>query len=198
MMKKVFLTILITAIFSLIGVSLFSQTSTSTLSGDVTTTSLTLQNVAGLTVSLSANSIYEFEGFIKINNNITYGNSLGINYSASGATIKGIWYSQSANSSGEISLFNTPFTIFQRNGNSTVFVKAVIITGGSAGNLTIQQCTNKKNGSTVMSSGTYFKVINKSTLVYATGSTGSTGSIGSTGTTSNTGSTGNTGATGTP
>lgn len=131
---------------------------------NATTTGQSLTNITGLTVSLSAGSVYEFEASMSVGTSaVTTGTKYGINYSQSGSTIEAQLTGTStatATKSERINAVNTASGTYLAATSLTgqVLIKGVIKAGANSGNLTIQHLKVTSGTSTVYI-GSYLKVI---------------------------------------
>lgn len=120
---------------------------------NATSTSQSLADVTGLSVALSANSVYYFTAYLSVQSSSTAGNQYAVNYSAAGATIEAqIMGTLTATSMrmDRISALNTAapalVTVAATGG---VWINGTITTGANAGNLVIRHLKVTSGTSTV-------------------------------------------------
>ncbi len=120
---------------------------------NATTTGQALTNIAGLSIALLANSVYEFEAVLTVQSSSTAGNAYGVQYSAAGATVEALITGTLAAATQKtlrINALNTAATPFVTSGaTGGILIKGVITTGANAGNLTIQHYKVTSGTSTV-------------------------------------------------
>jgi hypothetical protein len=110
---------------------------------DFATTSLTLVDVTGMSLSLSANSTYFVIAEMTMNTTNNAGVKLALNYSAAGASVEA-GVSGLATSAGfgncRLSAFATAgsVNVAQTNGDSSATIVGVVKTGANAGTLNVQ------------------------------------------------------------
>jgi hypothetical protein len=118
-----------------------------------TTTGQVLVDITGLTRSLLANSVYEFEVVLSVASSSTAGNGYGIQFSAAGATIEAQISGTLAAATQQTKQFNalntaqSPFVTVAGNGG--IVIKGIITTGANAGNLTVQHLKVTSGTSTI-------------------------------------------------
>jgi len=102
----------------------------------------TLDNVAGLSNALSANSVYEFQAVLSVASSSNSGTSYGMNFSAAGASIEAQvtgTLAATTHKTMRFNAFNTaqgPFVTMAGNGG--IIIKGIVTTGASGGNLVVQ------------------------------------------------------------
>jgi len=99
---------------------------------NLTTTSTTAVTT-GISEALEANSTYEVEIVAMYGSSNAAGTSWQLNWSGSGATIGG-WLN---NTTTQVTAFNTSYTGTATSSNAMGSVKAILVTGGNAGTLTL-------------------------------------------------------------
>jgi hypothetical protein len=128
---------------------------------NATTTGQALADIAGLSLALLANSVYEFEACLSVQSSSTAGNGYGVNFSAAGATVEGqIQGTLTATSDKtlRISALNTaasPYCTIA--GTGAVNLKGIITVGANAGNITIKHLKVTSGTATVFINS-YLKV----------------------------------------
>lgn len=134
------------------------------VASDQTTTGQALVNVAGLSVPLDANHLYEFEAFMLVATSaVTTGTQYGVQFSAAGAGVEALvegHTTQTAVSPCGLSVLNTATTVTYLTVSSQggiIRIKGMIATGSNAGNLTIQHLKVTSGTSTVRA-GSYLNV----------------------------------------
>lgn len=142
--------------------SSFMPTYARVTGSNATTTSTTLVDVTGLSLPLSANSVYEFVAEITGNGADANGVKFGVNYSAAGATVEAGIYADVAGTgmrSRRINALNsaTAQSFFTSSNDVAALIQGTITTGANAGNLTIQHLKGTSGTSTVYV-GSYLKV----------------------------------------
>jgi hypothetical protein len=109
---------------------------------NATTTGQSLVNITGLTLSLPASSVYEFESRLSAACSDNNGNQYGVNFSASGASVEAQIVGAIADSivGYRIDALNTaaPAMIQGTGTDGMVLIKGVITVGSNAGSLTVQ------------------------------------------------------------
>ena len=120
---------------------------------NATTTGQTLVDIAGLSIALAINSVYEFEAVLSVQSSSTAGNKYGVNYSVAGgaveAQIRGT-LAAATSRADRISALNTAtpaYVVIAATGG--IHIKGIITTGANAGNLTIQHLKVTSGTSTV-------------------------------------------------
>jgi len=119
-----------------------SQFLTAATTADRSTVSGTLVDVTDLSVALVAGATYEFEAHLSVNASAITGNQYGVNFSASGASVKAqVCGTLAANTmqAGIITALNTATATFDTAGaDGGLWITGRITTTTNAGNLTIQ------------------------------------------------------------
>lgn len=109
---------------------------------NATRTAQTLADIAGLSVALAANSVYDFECGMSVASSSTAGNGYGVQFSAAGASVEAQINGTStaaATITKRINALNTaasPFVAVAADGG--ILITGIFTTGANAGNLTIQ------------------------------------------------------------
>lgn len=129
---------------------------------NATTSSTTLVDVTGMSVALSANSVYEFVANITGNGADSNGVKFGVNYSAAGATVEAGIFADVAGTgmrSRRINALNsaTAQSFFTSSNDVAALIQGTITTGANAGNITIQHLKGTSGTSTIYT-GSYLKV----------------------------------------
>lgn len=129
---------------------------------NATTTGTSLTNITGLSITLAANTVYEFFANLSVASNSTAGTKYGVNYSTTGATVEANYVGTStatASVAGRISALNTATGVLMAvAADGTVHISGVITTGANTGNLTIQHLKFTSGTSTVYTNS-FLKVI---------------------------------------
>ena len=142
--------------------SAFMPTYARVTGSNATTTSATLVDVTGLSVALSANSVYEFVANITGNGADSNGVKFGVNYSAAGATVEAGIYADVAGTGTRTRRINalgsaTLQSFFTSANDVAALIQGTITTGANAGNITIQHLKGTSGTSTIYI-GSYLKV----------------------------------------
>jgi len=122
---------------------------------NATTTGQVLVDVTGLVTPLLANSQYEFEAVLSVSTSaVTTGTAYGVNFSAAGASIEANISGASTSTATKtlrINSFNAATSLYLATSGQTggVIIKGAIVTGGNAGNLSIQHLKLGTGTSTV-------------------------------------------------
>jgi hypothetical protein len=121
---------------------------------NVTTSSTSLTDIAGLSFTAVSGAKYEFEAVLSVGTtNVTTGTGYGVNYSVAGSSIEAQitgYKTATTSMTLRISAFNSPASGFLAVSNALggVIIKGVIVTA-SAGNLTIRHLKTTSGTSTV-------------------------------------------------
>jgi hypothetical protein len=134
------------ATFSIIKDYVISAISTTSqvAGSNFTTTSLSLVNITGLTIAAAANTTYQINVLLRIQSTSSAGLTLGINYSAAGATVSVT--GQGATSANVVASFaltalNTATSVGYAsvaNVDRNFVMQGILVTGANTGNITIQ------------------------------------------------------------
>lgn len=122
---------------------------------DVTRTAQTLADIAGLSIALVANAVYEFECVINATTTAdTTGIEYGVQYSAGGAAVVAQItgsLTSTASKQESITALNTATSAYLTTSAQTggVIIKGIVTTGVNTGNLTIQHLKFTSGTSTV-------------------------------------------------
>lgn len=131
---------------------------------NVTTTGQTLEDITGLSISLEANTTYEFEAVLScLTSADTTGTSYGVNYSAAGAAVEGQIsgsFTATAAKVLRISALNTAYGAFLTTSAQSggVILKGIVTTAAQTGNFTVKHLKVASGTSTVYI-GSYLKVV---------------------------------------
>lgn len=130
---------------------------------NATTTGQALVDVTGLTVSLVANAVYEFEVVMSASTSaVTTGTAYGIQYSAAGATIESHITGASTSTATKtlrINSFNSATALYLATSAQTggILIKGTVTTGANAGDLSVRHLKLTSGTSTVFI-GSFLKV----------------------------------------
>lgn len=122
---------------------------------DATTTGQSLVDIAGLTLALVANAVYEFEAVLTCTTSaVTTGTEYGVQFSTAGAAVEAFLTGSStttANRSQRVSALNTASAAMLTGSAQSggVIIRGILTTGANAGNLTIRHLKVTSGTSTV-------------------------------------------------
>jgi hypothetical protein len=130
------------------------------LTSTVSTTSSTLSDITGLSFTAEANSDYEFEILLFLDNSGTFGSKFGLNYSSAGATVSGMIIGAVSNvttPSGVILNFNTATSSYLTSiSGGGISIKGILSTGANTGNFT--PMFSSDGGTTNISAKSFMKI----------------------------------------
>jgi len=133
------------------------------LTGNVTTTQTTLQDITGLSIPLVANAVYEFEANLLVGSSAIDGCKYAVNYSVAGGatyyTYTGT-YQGNVGATGSVSTVNGTTATMVAIANTTtagILLKGIFITGVNAGNMVLRHL-KVSSGTSSVYTGSYFKV----------------------------------------
>ncbi len=107
-----------------------------------TTTSASLVDVTGLSITPASSSLYEVDVLLRVQSTTTDGMNIGMAQSGTGGTLSVVFMSQTTTGNGAFgvtSAFTTGHAAASTaNTDSFVILKGVLVTAGSPGNITVQ------------------------------------------------------------
>jgi hypothetical protein len=130
---------------------------------DRTTTNVAATDVPDLSVAVSANSVYEFEAVLVMNNTAAGGSKFAVGGPAA-ALPYAVYWGETATGTGAISATNALSTLDATAFGTTaavnhiVIVKGTMTTGANAGNLTIQQARVTGGSTATVRKGSVLKL----------------------------------------
>lgn len=130
-----------------------TYTFASVAGANATTTGQALVDIAGLSIALLANSVYEFEAILEVQSSSTAGNRYGVQFSAAGASVAAQisgTLAAATSRSDRISALNTAtaaYVVVAAVG--AIRIQGIITVGANAGNLTIRHLKVTSGTSTV-------------------------------------------------
>lgn len=110
---------------------------------NATTTGQALVDIAGLSIPLTTNAIYEISGMLSVSTTGTAGVQYGLNYSVAGGTVEAQLsgsLTSTATKTERISVLNAASTAYLTTSGQTggIIIRGIITTGANAGNLTVK------------------------------------------------------------
>lgn len=110
---------------------------------NATTTGQALVDIAGLSIPLTTNAVYEISGMLSVSTTGTAGVQYGLNYSVAGGTVEAQLsgsLTSTATKTERISALNTASTAYLTTSGQTggIIIRGIITTGANAGNLTVK------------------------------------------------------------
>jgi len=108
---------------------------------NVTRTAQTLANITGLSLDLTANSVYEVQAYLSVASSSTAGNGYALQFSGAGASVEGQitgTLAAATQKTVRLSTFGTSTTFVTVASNGGIAITAIVTTGANAGALTVQ------------------------------------------------------------
>jgi hypothetical protein len=110
---------------------------------DFTTSSATLVDITGLTFAAAANTLYEVDAMLRVQNSTGNGLHFTVDYSAAGATgffntLGGVANGVFAGGANSLGTATTSNFASSASTDFSVWIKGIVVTGANTGNITIK------------------------------------------------------------